>query len=535
MKKRKPFIALLSVNFRQLMNSAVNLGNKSKAKVISGIGSLIFLVLIGFFLGGVYSFILGFAFAPYNALDIMVKQMLLLIFSAAVMFTFFAAQNTIYSTKDIDLVMSLPVSSFEIMLARIVALYLQVFIIVESMILPVGIFYWFLGGEHGAVTFFQLLLLGIFFSVLPSLVGLIGGFITSWVASKVRFKSLINIILSIVIIGLFMYAVMSSMSSVGSSVDVQAINDNIPWFISVIANSVVGFHPLQFLLVILVCTVPFLLLCWLFSLNFRKILSGLTNTHRKNNYVIKGLKKLSPFGALLKKEATRFLGTPILLLNSGIGSLILVVGAFVTVFLKGTIDGYLQMPEFAGVGQMLPVVVLGILIFVIGMIMISSSSISLERNSLWILRESPVSTKTIFAAKGGFNAIVDIISCIIAIPLIGYALSFSVLDTVLIFIVCVLYSIFSSYLGLFINLLFPKLDAENDAVVVKQSSSTLICMIFDFIYIGALVGVYILTSIISNSFFAFSIAAMLITAIFMWIVFLLLKKVGVKNFSKLAG
>jgi ABC-2 type transport system permease protein len=53
----------------------------------------------------------------------------------------------------------------------------------------------------------------------------------------------------------------------------------------------------------------------------------------------------------------------------------------------------------------------------------------------------------------------------------------------------VLISIFSATLGLFINLLYPKLEFTSDVQVVKQGASVIINMISSLLYVAIFVGI----------------------------------------------
>lgn len=532
MKTTKPFIALLKVNFRQLLSNSVNLGSKNKKKSISGIASLAFLTFIGVLLGASYSYMLATVFAPLGALDVVVMYMVQLTLMATLLFTFFSAQALIYSTKDIDLVLSLPISSFKIMLARIMALYLQALLIVEAMFIPIGVVYMMFGGEQGGITLVQMILMGLFYAIIPTLFGLVGGFIISWISSKLPLKNFVNTIVSLLLIIVFIYLCGNTGFNTAVA-DVDMLTAGMPWFIKYIASAVIGFHPVRFILVIIGTTVPFLFLCWLFSFNFKKILSGLTATRRKKDYKLQGLKTQSSFNALLGKEAARFFKTPVLLINGGFSVVLLLILTVVAVINKSAIASMIAVVENTKIESLIPVIFFAAMAFFISMIVISGSSISLEGKTLWILKESPISTWNIFAAKGGFNAIVDTVVCLVCVPFLGYALSMSVGNIILVLLLCILYSVFASFGGLFINLLFPKMDGENDAVVVKQSSSIIISMLADIISAVILVGVYLLVSLFTDSFVIIALAVIVMNGLFVALVFWLLNTVGIKRYKSL--
>ena len=96
----------------------------------------------------------------------------------------------------------------------------------------------------------------------------------------------------------------------------------------------------------------------------------------------------------------------------------------------------------------------------------------------------------------------------------------------------VLISIFSAILGLFINLLYPKLEFTSDVQVVKQSASVIINMISSLLYVAILCGIgYVLK--ISN-FEVFLFISNIITFISILGLYNLLKYKGIELFKKLS-
>ena len=95
----------------------------------------------------------------------------------------------------------------------------------------------------------------------------------------------------------------------------------------------------------------------------------------------------------------------------------------------------------------------------------------------------------------------------------------------------VLLAIFSATLGLFINLLYPKLEFTSDVQVVKQGASVIINMISNLLYVAILCGIgYVLK--ISN-FEVFLVISNVITFVGILGVYNLLKYKGVELFKNI--
>lgn len=259
-----------------------------------------------------------------------------------------------------------------------------------------------------------------------------------------------------------------------------------------------------------ICVAPFLLLAWLFSFNFKNLLSALASTELRTNYRLGKLKSAGVFSALLTKEAGRFFGTPILLLNSGFGILLLVGGSVFALLFKSKIAE--MMVEMAGMGisgfqEMVSPLVLAFIGFVLSTVIVSGVSISLEGKTLWILKAAPVSVFGIFMAKAGFNFLLGALGCVVSLPMLWFAFGLPAADVACILLVSLLFGFFTSLSGLYINLLFPRLDAENEAVMIKQSASVIVTMLVGFVAGALLVGLFFILRQANPSFVLFSLVS----------------------------
>ncbi|MDL2325088.1 hypothetical protein LJC61_08100 [Ruminococcaceae bacterium OttesenSCG-928-A16] len=532
----KPFWALLKVNFKSLLLTSVNLG-RGKRKAASGIGAFAIMAGLMLFLSSTYSFMLAAQTAPFGRLDIMLMYMLTMAIIAPLVFTFYAAQSLVFSTKDVDLVLSLPVSGFKVMMARIMALYLEVLLITEALLVPTGIAYAVYNGAGGVYTVFALLVLGLFLALLPTLVGLVCGFVISWFVARTRFKNLVNIVLSLLFFGLIMAG---SMGISGAAANLQTqeqinaikVGAPISWVIDVATK----FNPLWFLLLAAACTLPFLLVAWLFSLNFKNLLTALASTTLKTNYKLGQLKTTGVLAALFKKEAAKYFGTPILVMNSLVSVILLVGAGVVAVFNRAAIVGvFAEMGQMGitGIEEMLAPLALATIAFFVSVIPVSCVSVSLEGKTLWILKEAPVPVSYIFMVKAGFNFLLAGPTCVACGILFGVAFAISPAEVAGVIVVSVLLSALASMLGLFINLQFPRMDADSDAVVVKQSTSVIISMLANWVVAGLLAGVYLLVRLATPSFLLFALVASVVLAGLIALATLMLNTKGRRLFNAL--
>lgn len=498
----KAFFSLLGVYFKSLLLTSLNLsrgGNKKKAA--TGVAAMVLLGFIMVLLSATYSFMMGALFAPVGGLDIMLMVMLLMAVAFPLFFTIFAAQSMVFSTKDLDLVLALPVSSFAVMLARVFALYLEVLLMVEFLLLPAGIAYLVFGGAGGIGFLLLLLLLGAFLALLPTLLSLVLGCIISLIVARLPLKNLFITLFSIALTGLILvgsFSINSGLEAVAADIDgVRGMFLTSMPFLGWAVQAVTGPNLLYFLLIALACAIPFFGITWLFSLFYKKTLTALSSHTAKRNYKLRGVKASSSFAALFKKEASKFFRTPGFVLNCGISALIIIGASIFAAFNKHRIGDFLasllEIDSSASLLGWVPIILLGFIMFFLTTLYTAAISISLEGKTLWILKEAPLSTGRIFAAKAGFNFLLAGFTVLVSIPLLGYAFSMPLADVLGILLLGLLFSLLISLTGLFANLLLPRLDAENETIIIKQSASVLVSMVLNLVPMGLTILLYVFT------------------------------------------
>lgn len=537
----KAFLALLGMNFKSLLLTSTNLGTRKKKRAASGVGALALICFLMVYLSGVYSFLMASALGPLGALDVMLMIMIIMATFFPLLIVLFAGQGLLFSTKDLDLVLSLPVSSFSVMLARLLALYLEALMMVELMLIPTGIAYLIYGGSGGVLFMVLLLVMGVFLALLPTLICLVFGTVISLLVSRMRHKNLFNILFSLLFVGLIL---VGSMSLGGGAATIATNIEGLRASLSSIAplnwvvQGLVRPNVLYLLLVAALCAVPFFALAWLFSLFYKRLLTALSSHAMRQNYKLQNVRGGSAGKALLKKEAGKFFGTPAFVLNNGVG-IIIVLGASIFAAIKKSsinelVAVFLNIDGGEVITELIPPILLLAVVFMLSTAYIAAVSISLEGKTLWILKEAPISTGRIFAAKAGFNFLISGGATLLTMPILGYAFSILVADVVGMLLVGLLVSAFTSASGLYINLLFPRMDAENDTVVIKQSASAITCMLATWVLLLLGAGVYFLITVLAGlSFFIYCLIMSVITGGLLALAIALLNTKGRRLFANL--
>ena len=126
-----------------------------------------------------------------------------------------------------------------------------------------------------------------------------------------------------------------------------------------------------------------------------------------------------------------------------------------------------------------------------------------------------MSDHTLLWVKVGFHLLLTLPCTVIAGLCLSIALGFQLLQGTALLIATLLFAVGHAMFGMLMGLTFPKLDAVNETVVIKQSLATTLAMFVPMAVLAAAGGLYWLGSQISGwAAFAFSILLLvLLTAV----------------------
>lgn len=180
-------------------------------------------------------------------------------------------------------------------------------------------------------------------------------------------------------------------------------------------------------------------------------------------------KKRIKVRALFLRERHRYYSTPVYLINTALGIIIILLFTIYTCFQSDQVMSWLN-----AVGQIYHVKDTSVLAaFVIGLMVVLTNtayaSISIEGRGHEILRGLPVSCKDILSAKYIFHLSLTLPVLFVSTVVLGITLKMKMAEAVLCFVLPAALSAFTGMLGLFMNALLPNYDWENVTYVVKQS------------------------------------------------------------------
>ena len=465
------------------INKAIKTKDEERKKrlLFMGIG-LVFGSILLLMISFLFSSGLAYTFRKVDKMDLLPAITMSIASIIALFTTIYKANGILYAFNDYDFVMSMPIKIKKIIYSRMILLYFMNISFTLITVIPSAIVY----GVVQKPTFeFYLVFLVTLFAIplVPIVLACIIGAIVTRISIAFKYYNIINIVLTIVF-ALGMIFISSYVSSF--SINIADVGESI-------TEAVYNTYPLTEIYINAVCNLDlgalfiylgisigaFILFANIISFNYKEFNTALTTNLVSGNYKVKSLKKSSPFIALYKKEIRRFFSSSQYVVNTGIGGVLLVVfsillGSYGINELEQLLDVY---GITISIREILPL--LGSIL--VAMTCTTACSISLEGKNLWILKSSYLKINRIFLSKIAVNLTILIPAIIISSTILVLSLDVSNKLLIMLFITPLVYSLFTSILGMVVNLKFPSLEWTNEATVIKKSISTTISMVSGFL------------------------------------------------------
>lgn len=511
---------LLKVNF--INNLGLNVfsvkdDKGEKRKSLGKLGIVLLVPIVFLYISSVYSILLADMLKSIGAMELLLLLGTMASTLAVLFTSVYKAQGTLFSAKDFDMLMALPISDRVIFTSKLVDLLSLNWIFTACVMIPPSVIY-FINMGGNSVKFFLMIVISIFLlPLLPIIIGAIVALIISYFASKFKYKNLISILgstLIFLVIFLFSFKIQDLFKSLAenSSNIIESLGVIYPPVIY-LTNGLINGDLFELLKFVGISITTFIIFVFLFSTQFKKINSRLgENFKKEENFRISKLKSNSQLKALYLKELKGYFSTPIYVLNTAFGMLILLIGAVAIFFVdKNIIATFVGVP---GMSNRMDLLILGVMIFCIGLSSTTPSSISIEGKNLWIAKSLPIGEKSIFLSKILLCLTITVPAVILANILFAIGLKFSIVDILWNLVISVLYCFLSAIMGIIINLYFPKLEWSSPIAAVKQSTSVFVNMIFTFISIGIPVAIFMVLSDIGiNTFLGISLGLIILVIV----------------------
>ena len=412
-----------------------------------------------------------------------------------------------YFSNDLNILVPLPLSPRDIVGAKFVTLLFNEYLTSLPIILPFIIIYGINGGE-GILYWLYSLILILFVPVIPlTLASIIIMLFMKYTNIKGR-KDLIRIIgyfvLLIVLLG-FQFKIQSIAQNVvlqgdnfflemaqDSNLLVRKLGLSFPpsmWGVLSLSNHSNLTGLLNLMLFVGVSVVVFLLMIELSEKLFFDGLIGsleVTTTSRNKKVKAEDFSKSSPaFLAIGLKEIKILVRTPVYLLNSVVGVVILpIIIVISTVMDGGESLGSLSM-LVGNNSHIVSLFGIGIITMFGVMNCVGCTTFSREGKSLWIQRTTPIKANDQILGRIVSSLIVQVIAIVALIGSLAFITNITLENIFWIAILGLIGSIPMTELGMIVDIFRPLLDWDDPQKAMKQNLNVLIAMGVGALYLLA--------------------------------------------------
>lgn len=387
----------------------------------------------------------------------------------------FNTYSGLYLAKDNDLLLSMPIPVRVIMTSRLLSVYLMGLMYSGIVILPAILVYWFtVPVTAGRILGGVVLLVDISLFVLTLSCAL--GWVVAKISLKLKRKSFITVIVSLVFFGLYYFVCFRSQAMI---TDLLLNAENV-------GNKLKGIYPLYLfgrvgcgdgvaMLIVSAVVIALLALVWyLIARSFLHIATASGNT-AKTVYHEKAVKPVSADAALLRKELGRFTSSPLYMLNCGLGTVFLVVLA-VLALIKGREVFLMMNALFAGGEGFVTVLAALCLCLLAGSNDISTPSVSLEGKSLWIAQSLPIDPWQALRAKLRMHLLITELPLVVCAVCVAAVSGAALPEIVMMLVTPMVYVVLSATFGLFMGLKRPNLNWTSEVAPIKQGLAVFLSM-----------------------------------------------------------
>lgn len=522
------FFLLVKINILLFLGS---MKIKKKGRyIIAAILLIISYAFLGLIFGG-QSFLQASMFREMGIPEMGIFTSLITALSLSFFISLMRA-STAPTSVDAELLLALPISRSTVVFSKVASQYIfdapLIYMIMGSSVVAHTVF----GG--GLPTFFRGTLLAALLPLLPITLSYFMGSIFAALQARFRMAKLFtSFFLMLLLVG-YMFLNFSSASFYESisKGGVQKAKEIIEAFppISWLTHFVIDGSVIPTILALVLLIIPFYLSVQVFALLYGRPKTGFRSRSKVIGFPVK-----SPRMSLFDKEVKRYLNSPLYLMNTAFGPLLmLILTGIIAVMGIDKIVESMELP--AEVMGMVPsiiksMIISGLLCFTLSVTSTTCVSISLEGKQLWILRANPIRTEDVFFGKGMLNIVLTVPVSILSALIIGIRIGQSIPEVLLHAVALAILGVMLSLLGLAVNLLFPRFDWENEAQIVKQSMSLTMNMLFSFILTALPFPVAVILGT-NTGLIGFYVAQITIYGVILALVVLFLKTAGKKIFER---
>ncbi len=453
-------------------------GRKRGRVILLGLIYVLLGLLIAFYAGA-----LAWGYAHLGLAELIPAYLLTVTSLLILFFMLFKTGSVLFNQAAYERVAPLPVKPVSIVVSRLLRMYLSNVLLGALALVPgCAVYGWFL--RPGASFYAMALLSVLLLPLLPMTISCALGALIHAISTRMRHKNLAVIVLSLCAM-LVLFGAMFALSGVEeSALELQFAVISERLFSKLVrlyppaalfSDGLIGGSWSAYMLFAALSITVFVLFVLAVEWKFTAICARLGSVRARRSFTLDSQSGRSPLSALYRRELKRYFASSVYVLNTCVGSLIMVIFAAALAFadVEKLETGLGMTGYLAGIAPAL----LGAMCAITPT---TASAISMEGRQWWIVQSLPISTKTVLDSK-------LLVGYTIILP--GYMLSELILLLflpmpglqrlwmLLLPFACLL---LSANLGLTLNARFLNMSWESETIAVKQGAATLLCSLAGF-------------------------------------------------------
>lgn len=460
--------------------------NKKRSVFSTALWFVFFAVVMVGVLGGMFTYLAKTLAEPLGTVGMGWLYYVIMTLLAVLLGVFGSVFNTytgLYLAKDNDLLLSLPIEPRDIIVSRLLGVYLMGLMYSAVALVPAVIVGWIymppLTPMHIVGGVVLILLTSVFILVLSCLLG----WVVARISLKLKNKNIVVVLLSLVFIGAYYFLYFKAQEYIrdliaNAVVYGDAVREK-AWFVYSLGR--VGEGHLASMVLFFGIVALLAMLMWLVLKRSFLSIATATGATQKKVYRERAVKQKSAAAALYEKEYRRFLSSANYMLNTGLGTLLLMIGGIALIW-KGE--------DFAFVLDMLvghieggPAALTATLVCMIAaMNDMATPSVSLEGKSLWLAKSLPVSAWDCLWAKLRLQLRLTAIPTLFCAACAWTALDCSLMETLMVVAVPVLFCVMMACFGLAVGTARANVRWTNEMAPVKQSLPVFLALMGGWVF-----------------------------------------------------
>lgn len=452
---------------------------RSKKGVIS---TVTLYAILFIFLGAAFYFVAAQFAQGFIPLGLSWLYFALMSLLAILMGTFGSVFNTysgLYMAKDNETLLSMPIPPLMILESRMIGVY-AMGLMYEVLVYVPTIIAYFVYGQPSMLSAINSILLMFILGVVILVISCALGFLVALISQKLKNKSLITVIISLVFFAIYYYFCMNLYEKIQSLIlNATTVGVKIKaavWPAYCFGEAAAG-NVLMMILFTLGTAALFAITAYILSKSFTKIVTR-KPVDNKPVYEEKRVEKKGTKSALFGREWKRFTSSATYMLNCALGTVLMPISTILIIVFREKIADFVEMinmlvdiPE-----GMFAIALAASTMLIVSMNDVTAPSISLEGKNIWILQSMPVDMGEILGAKKRLGEVLTLPVALLFIAVSGWALKLEVLEIVMAMVLVYVYAELLFSFGIMLNLKKPNLDWTSEVVPIKQSMGVAVSM-----------------------------------------------------------